>query len=51
MAWYYHLIMNSPQFAVSYTVKGFSKVNETVVDFFFFLNYIASKKIQHMLAI
>ena len=41
MAWYSHLFKNFPQFAVIFTVKGFSIVNEAEVEvfleiFFFF---------------
>ena len=35
MVWYYHLIKNIPQFAVTHVVKGFSIVNEAEVDVFF----------------
>ena len=34
MIWYSHLLKNFPQFAVVYIVKGFSVVNEAVVDVF-----------------
>ena len=34
MAWYSHLFKSFPQFVISYTVKGFSIVNETEVDVF-----------------
>ena len=34
MVWYSHLLKNFPQFAVVYIVKGFSVVNEAVVDVF-----------------
>ena len=34
MVWYSHLFKNFPHFVVIYTVKGFSVVNETEVDFF-----------------
>ena len=34
MVWYFHLFKNIPQFVVIHTVKGFSIVNEGVVDFF-----------------
>ena len=34
VVWYSHLFKNFPQFAVIYTVKGISIVNETDVDVF-----------------
>ena len=34
MVWYSHLSQNFPQFIVVHTVKGFSVVNEAVVDVF-----------------
>ena len=34
MVWYSHLFKNFPQFVVVYIVKGFSVVNEAVVDVF-----------------
>ena len=34
MVWYSHLFKNFPQFVVTYTVKGFSVVNEAEVDVF-----------------
>ena len=34
VVWYSHLLKNFPQFAVIHTVKGFSIVNEAVVDIF-----------------
>ena len=34
MAWYSHLLKNSPQFVVIHTVKDFGIVNETEVDVF-----------------
>ena len=34
MVWYAHLFQNFPQFVVIHTVKGFSVVNEAVVDIF-----------------
>ena len=34
MALYSHLFKNFPQFIMIYTVKGFSKVNETEVGIF-----------------
>ena len=34
MVWYSRLFKNFPQFAVIHTVKGFSVVNEAVVDVF-----------------
>ena len=39
MVWYSHLFQNFPQFTVIHTVKGISIVNETEVDFFFFLKF------------
>ena len=35
MVWYSHLFKNFPQIVVIKTVKGFSVVSETEVDFFF----------------
>ena len=32
--WYSHLLKNFPQFAVIHTIKSFTTVNETKVDFF-----------------
>ena len=32
--WYSHLFKNFPQFVVILTIKGFSRVNEEEVDFF-----------------
>ena len=34
MVWHSYLLKNFPQFVVIYTVKGFSVVNEAVVDVF-----------------
>ena len=34
MVWYSHFIKNIPQFVVIHTVKGFSMVHETEVDYF-----------------
>ena len=34
MVWYSHLFKNFPQFVMTYTVKGFSVVNEAEVDVF-----------------
>ena len=34
MVWYSHLLKNFPQFVVIHAVKGFSIVNEAVVDVF-----------------
>ena len=34
VVWYFHLFKNSPQFVVIHTVKGFSTVNQVVVDVF-----------------
>ena len=34
MAWYSYLFKNFPEFVVIHTVKGFSVVNEAVVDVF-----------------
>ena len=36
VVWYSHLFKNFLQFVVIHTVKGFSVVNETEVEFFFF---------------
>ena len=49
MVLYSHLFKNFPQFVVIHTVKDFSIVNETEVDFF--LNSLAFCMIQSMLAI
>ena len=49
VVWYSHLFKNFPQFVVIHTVKGFSVVNETEVDFFW--NSLAFSMIQKMLAI
>ena len=32
--WYYHLLMNFPQFFVIHTVKGFSVINGAELDVF-----------------
>ena len=34
VVWYSHLLKNFPQFVVIHTVKGFSILNNTEVDFF-----------------
>ena len=34
MVWYSHLLKNFPQFVVTYTVKGFGKINNAEVDVF-----------------
>ena len=34
MVWYSHLLKNSPQFVVTYLVKGFGIVNKAEVDVF-----------------
>ena len=34
MVWYSHLFKNFPQFAMIYTIKGFSVVNKAEVDAF-----------------
>ena len=34
MVWHFHFCKNSPQYAVSHIVKGFSMVNEAEVDVF-----------------
>ena len=34
MVWYSHLLKNSPQFVVIYTVKGFVIANKAEVDVF-----------------
>ena len=51
VVWYSHLFKNFPQFIVIHRVKGFSKVNEAEVDFFFFWNSLAISMIHWMLAI
>ena len=51
VVWYSHLFKIFPQFVVIHTVKGFSVVNETEIDFFFFWNSLAFSMIQLMLAI
>ena len=45
MVWYSHLFKNFPQFVLIHTVKGFSIVNETEVDIFFW-NSLAFSMIQ-----
>ena len=47
MVWYCHLFKNFPQFIVIHTVKCFSIVNESEVDFFF--NSLAFSMIQQIL--
>ena len=49
MVWYSHPFKNIPQLVVIHTVKDFSVVNETEVDYFF--NSLAFSMIQCMLAI
>ena len=49
VAWYSLLFKNIPQFAVIYTVKGFSVFSEAEMDIF--LNSLAFSMIQQMLAI
>ena len=39
MAWYSHLLKNSPHFVVVHTVKGFGIVNTAEVDVFLELSY------------
>ena len=39
VVWYSHLFKNFPQLVVIHTVKGFSVVNETEIDYF--LNHLA----------
>ena len=34
MVWYSHLFKNCPQFAATYTVKGFGMINKAEVDGF-----------------
>ena len=34
VVWYFHFLKNFPQFAVIYTVKGFSLVSEAELDVF-----------------
>ena len=50
MVWYSHLFKNFPQFVVIYPVNGFSIVNGTEVDVFFW-NSLAFSRIQQLLAI
>ena len=45
VVWYSHLFKNFPQFVLIHTVKGFSIVNETEVDIFFW-NSLAFSMIQ-----
>ena len=45
VVWYSHLLKNFPQFVLIHTVKGFSIVNETEVDIFFW-NSLAFSMIQ-----
>ena len=51
MVWYSHFFKYFPQFVVIHAVKGFSVVNGTEVDvfFFFFQNSWAFSVIQHVL--
>ena len=35
VVWYFDLLKNFPQFVVIHTVKDFSVINKTKVDFFF----------------
>ena len=39
MVWYSHFFKSFPQFIMIHTVKGFGIVNDTEVDFFFFLKF------------
>ena len=39
MVWYSHLFKNFLQFVVIHTIKGFSVVNETELDFFFRITF------------
>ena len=39
MAWYFHLLKNSPQFVVIHTIKGFAVVNKANEDVFLELPY------------
>ena len=50
VVWYSHLFKIFPHFVVIHTVKGFSIVNETEVDVFFW-NFLAFSVIQWMLVI
>ena len=49
VVWYSHLLKNSPQFVVTYLVKGFGIVNKAEIDVFW--NSLAFLMIQWMLAI
>ena len=49
VVWYSHLFKNFQQFVVIYTIKVFSAINETEVDFFW--NSLYFSVIQWMLAI
>ena len=49
--WYSHLFQNVSHLVVIHTVKNFSVVNETEVDFFFSWNSLALSMIQWILAI
>ena len=59
MVWYSHLSKSFPQFVMIYTIKGFSVVDETEIEFFlkfpwFFYNpanvgnLISSSQIGHL---
>ena len=48
MVWYVHLLKNIPYFVVIHTIKAFSIVNETEIDFSW--NSLAFSVIQQMLA-
>ena len=39
MIWYFYLSKSFPQFIMIHTVKDFIVVDETEVDFFFFLEF------------
>ena len=50
VVWYSRIFQNFPQFVVTYTVKGFGKINKTEIDVFFW-NSLAFSMTQWMLAI
>ena len=50
MVWYSYIFKSFPQFIMIHTVKGFSIVNETEVDFFVF-NSLTFSMIQQMLGL
>ena len=52
MVWYSHLFKNFPQFAVIYTAKGFSVVNEAEIDVFLELSCFSydSRDVGHLIS-